>query len=54
MLDSKAKITYVFHENPENVLPIFKTAEDGSVHTLDVGETLQAYVRATNSLLRAL
>lgn len=49
MLDSNPKVTSVFHDNQEIVLPIFKMAESERAHPLDVCKTLQVYLWATAS-----
>ena len=49
MLGSRPKVTSVFHENQEIVLPTFKSPESTEVHPLDVGKTLREYLRVTSS-----
>lgn len=53
MLGSNPKVTSVFHENQEIVLPIFRTTEDSSIHPLDVGEVLRQYLEVTASFRRS-
>ena len=47
MLGHKPKVTSVFHENQEIVLPIFRSSEGSDVHPLDVGNVLKQYLEAT-------
>lgn len=49
MLGSNPKVTTIFHENQEIVLPTFRSTEDSNVHPLDVGEILKQYLEATAS-----
>lgn len=49
MLDSNSKVTSVFHENLEIVLPTFRVMESTNVHPLGVDETLKLYLQATAS-----
>lgn len=48
-LGSNPKVTSIFHENQEIVLPTFNTKEGQEVHPLDVGYTLSQYLEATES-----
>lgn len=47
MLGSNPKVTSVFHENQEIVLPTFRSSEGQTVHPLDVGHTLKQYLEVT-------
>lgn len=49
MLDSNPKVSSVFHENQEIVLPTFCCPDSDEVHPLDVGEILRNYLQATSS-----
>lgn len=54
MLGSNPKVTLVFHENQEIVLPTFRTPGSSETHPLDVGEVLKDYLRITSPLYPAL
>lgn len=52
MLGSNPKVTSVFHENQEIVLPTFRMSDNQEIHPLDVGRTLKQYLDATASFRR--
>ena len=47
MLNSNPKVTSVFHQNQEIVLPTFRSSYESNPHQLDVGESLKVYLQAT-------
>ena len=49
MLEARPKVTSVFLENTEIVLPTFRQEGDSCVHPLDVGNCLKQYLEATVS-----
>ena len=53
MLGSKPKVTSIFHENQEIVLPTFHSSEGSMVHPLDVGKILKQYLEATASFRKS-
>ena len=48
MLGSNPKVSSVFHENQEVVLPTFRSSDSNETHPLDMGKILSEYIQMTS------